>query len=147
MGVSEVVFLEPPQEVPRRLEVVVLGVVRPLAVDLGVRRGGLGGGVDDDLGFVDRQQFVDEGLLGEVALDEGEVRQPVDLASRVEAFVDTGDRCRARRADVLDPLSSGEVVDKQHSVVRSVRDSQCGRPPDVAVAASDEDGHSYSVSE
>jgi len=138
------VFFEAPQEVPRRLKVVVLGVVRPLAVDLGVRRGRLRGGVDHDFWFVDRQQFIDEGLLGEVALDEGEVRQAVDLAGRVETLVDTGNRCRARRADVFNPPSSGEVVDKQHSLVRSVCDSQRGWPPDVAVAASDEDSHSYS---
>jgi len=92
VGVREVVFLETPQEVAGRLEVVVLGVVRALAVDLGVRRGRLSGRVDDRVGFVDGEEFIDEILVREVALDEREIREAVGLFGGIEARFDRVDR-------------------------------------------------------
>ena len=141
VSVGKVVFFEAPEEVPCGLQVVVLGVVRSLAVDLRVGGRGLCRGVDDDRRFVDRQQLVDEGLLGEVTLREGEVANAERLLGGVEALLDTRNGCRANGADLLDPLAAGEIVDCEHSFVGSVCDAQGGRPPDVAVTACDQYRH------
>jgi len=73
--------------------------------------------VDDGLRFVDLEEFVDEALLDEVALDEGDVVEAVDLASGVESLVDARDRRRTRRA-----------VSSTHSVGRSCPRAALGRP-------------------
>ena len=86
--VREVVFFQTPEEVARRLEVVVLGVVRALAVDLGVGRGGLGSSVDYRFWLVDREEFVYERFVRKVALDEREIRDLVGLFGCVEACFD-----------------------------------------------------------
>ena len=125
----------------------MLGVVRPLAVDLRVRRGGLGGRVDDGVGFVDGEEFVDEGFLREVALHEREVVEVVDLAGGLEAGVDAGDRLGGDAADFLDPLPTREVIDEDDAVVGAIRDAEGGGPAEVAVGAGEEDFHRYSSSE
>jgi len=145
--VREVVFLEPPEEVARRLEVVVLGVVRALAVNLGVRRRRLGSRVDDRVGFVDGEEFVDEVLVREVALDEGEVREAVDVLRGVEARFDGVDGRRGDGADFVDPVAAREVVHEQHAVVSVGSDAQGRGPADVAVGTRHEDRHGYSSSE
>jgi len=115
--VREVVCFESPEEVARGLEVVVLGVVRALAVNLGVRRRRLCSRVDDGVGFVDGEQLVDEVFVREVALDEGEVREAVDVLGGVEAGFDGVDGRRGDGADFVDPFAAREVVHEQYAVV------------------------------
>lgn len=51
--VGQVVGLQFPEEVPRRLNIIVLGLVSALAIYLRIRGGGLGGHVNDTIGYVD----------------------------------------------------------------------------------------------
>lgn len=112
VGVGEVVFFEPPQEISCCLEVVMLSVVSAFAVDLGVGCGGLGRGVDNCVWFVDCEEFVDEGFVCEVAFDKREVREVVGLFGGVEASLDGVDGRRRDGADLVDPLTAREVVDE-----------------------------------
>jgi hypothetical protein len=89
----------------------------------------------------------EERPLGEVTLDEREVREPERVLGGRDALVDARDRRRADAADLLDPPAPGEVVDTEHPLVGAVRDPEGRRPPDVAVGPGDDDGHGYSLSE
>ena len=92
--------------------------------------------MDDGVWFVDREEFVDEGLLGEVALHKGEIVEAVDLAGGLQAGVDARDGGRGDAADLLNPLAAGEIVHEDDAVVGAIRDTEGGRPADVAVGAS-----------
>ena len=122
----------------------MLGVIGAFAVDLGVRRRWLGGHMNDRVRFVNLQQLLDKRLLGEVSFDEGEIVEAVDLAGGLETLVYRGDRRRGDRADLLDPLPAGEVVHEDDAVVGPIGDTKGSWPADVAVGASEEDGHGYS---
>jgi hypothetical protein len=90
---------------------------------------------------VDLEQLVDERAVGEVALDEREVPEAVDLRGGLEALLGPRDGRGAGGTDLLDPLPSAETVHEDDPFVRSVRDAEGGRPPEVAVAAADDDAH------
>jgi len=147
VGVGEVVFFEAPEEIAGSLEVVVLGVVRAFAVNLGVGGRRLGGGVDDGVRLVDLEEFVDEVFVGEVAFDEREVCEAVGLFGGFESGFDWLDGGGGGGADFVDPFAAGEVVDEEDAVVGVGGDAEAGWPADVAVGASNEDGHSYSIYE
>ena len=144
VGVREAVLSEAEQQVAGRLEIVVLGVIGAFTVDLGVRRRWLSGRVNDCVRLVNLQQLLDKGLLREVSFDEGEIAEAMNLAGGFETLVYRGDRRRGDRADLLDPLSAGEVVHEDDAVVGSVGDAKGSWPADIAVGASEEDGHGYS---
>jgi len=139
--VGHTVLGEAEREVPRGLHVVVLGVVGPLAIEIRVRRGGLGGEMQDRARLVDLQHLVDERPLGEVPLDEREVAEAVHLACGRQSFVDARDRDRAPGSDLLDPPPAREVVHDHDPLVGPLGDAQGGRPPDVAVAPCHDDAH------
>lgn len=91
--------------------------------------------MDDGVGFVDLEEFVNEGTVCEVASDEGEVVEAVDVFGSFNAGFDVGDWRGRNGADFGNPFSTAEVVDEDDSVVSLGCNSESSGPADIAISA------------